>query len=36
MLIKEIEAACVERFGRERTPSQSSIYRFIHCRTKRD
>lgn len=32
MLIKEVEAACIERFGRDRTPSQSSIYRFIHGR----
>lgn len=34
MLIKEIEAACIERFGRERTPSQSSIHRFIHGRAE--
>jgi len=40
MLLREIKAACEERFGpargRERTPSQASIYRVIHGRTKRD
>ncbi|KQX34110.1 hypothetical protein ASD04_17875 [Devosia sp. Root436] len=30
MLIKEIVAACEERFGVERAPSRSSIHRFIH------
>ncbi|HTM76562.1 MAG TPA: hypothetical protein VL133_02895 [Devosia sp.] len=32
MLIKEIYAACQERFGKERAPSRSSIHRFIHGR----
>lgn len=30
MLIGQIEAACVEKFGRARTPSRSSIHRFVH------
>lgn len=30
MLIGQIEAACVTKFGRERTPSRSSIHRFVY------
>lgn len=30
MLIGEVEAACVAKFGRTRVPSRSSIYRFIY------
>lgn len=30
MLIREIEAACLSKFGRSRAPSRSAIHRFLH------
>lgn len=35
MIMRDIEAACLARFGRARTPSKSALHRFIQSAARR-